>query len=43
MRRLAIFAPLGGALCLIAAAYLIARRSRRDVQEIYGMINRYTD
>ncbi len=41
MRRLAILAPLGGALCLIAAAVLICRASRRDVKDIYGMLERY--
>lgn len=41
MKELAKWAPLGGALCLIVAAYIIGRNSRRDVKEIYSMIEHY--
>jgi hypothetical protein len=41
MRELAKWAPLGGALCLLVAAFIIGRNSRRDVTEIYSMIDRY--
>ena len=41
MKEFAKWAPLGGALCLIVAAIIIARNSRRDVKEIYGMIDHY--
>ena len=41
MKDFAKWAPLGGALCLIVAAIIIARNSRRDVKEIYGMIDHY--
>ena len=41
MKEFAKWAPLGGALCLIVAAVIIARSSRRDVKEIYSMIDRY--
>lgn len=41
MKEIAKWAPLGGALCLIVAPIIIARNSRRDVREIYGMIDRY--
>ena len=41
MKKLAIWAPIGGAFCLIAAAFFIGRNSRRDVKEIYSMIDHY--
>lgn len=41
MNGLAKWAPIGGALCLIVAAYIIGRNSRRDVKEIYSMIDHY--
>ncbi len=41
MKELAKWAPIGGALCLIVAAYIIGRNSRRDVKEIYSMIDHY--
>ena len=41
MKELAKWAPLGGAVCLIVAAFIIGRNSRRDVREIYGMIDHY--
>ncbi len=41
MKELAKWAPIGGALCLIVAAYIIGRNSRRDVKEIYAMIDHY--
>ena len=41
MKELAKWAPGGGALCLLVAAFIIARNSRRDVREIYGMIDHY--
>ena len=41
MKEFAKWAPLGGSLCLIVAAVIIARNSRRDVREIYGMIYHY--
>ncbi len=41
MKEFAKWAPIGGAICLIVAAILISRSSRRDVKEIYGMIDHY--
>ena len=41
LRKLAIILPLGGAVCIAVAAILIARQSRRDVQDIYGMLDKY--
>ena len=41
MKKLALLGPIGGALCLIVAAYFIGRSSRRDVKEIYSMIDHY--
>ncbi|MBO5683878.1 MAG: hypothetical protein J6R92_02925 [Akkermansia sp.] len=41
MRKLALWAPIGGALCLIAAAFFIGRSSRRDMKEIYSTIDHY--
>jgi hypothetical protein len=41
MKELAKWAPVGGAICLIVAAYIIGRNSRRDVKEIYTMIDHY--
>lgn len=36
-------APLGGVLCLIAAAIIIYRTSGSDVKKIYGFLDRYDD
>lgn len=41
MKEIAKWAPLGGALCLLVAAVIIARNSRREVREIYSMIDLY--
>ena len=41
MKEFAKWAPLGGARFLKIAAIIIARNSRRDVKEIYGMIDHY--
>lgn len=41
MNVFAKWAPVGGAICLIVAAFIIGRNSRRDVNEIYGMIDHY--
>ena len=41
MKELAKWAPVGGAICLIVAAFIIGRNSRRDVKEIYSMIDHY--
>ncbi len=41
MKELVKWAPVGGAVCLIIAAFIIGRNSRRDVKEIYSMIDRY--
>ena len=41
MNSLVKWAPFGGAICLIVAAFIIGRNSRRDVSEIYGMIDHY--
>ena len=34
-------APLSGALCLMAAAYLIYRNSSKDMKQIYVMLKSY--
>ena len=41
MKEFAKWAPLGGALCLIVAAIIIARNSRRVVKEMYGVSDHY--
>ncbi|MDO5450723.1 MAG: hypothetical protein Q4F30_07530 [Akkermansia sp.] len=41
MKKLALLLPIGGAVCLAVAAYLLARQSQKDVQDIYGMLNKY--
>lgn len=41
MKKIALWAPVGGALCLIVAAFFIGRNSRREVKEIYSMIDHY--
>lgn len=44
MKKFALWAaPLGSALCLIAAAVILFRASGRDVKKIYGFIDRYDD
>lgn len=40
-KRLALVIALGGLATLAAAAALIAMQSRRDVRDIYGMLDKY--
>jgi len=41
IRTIAKWAPLGAALCMAAAAVILCRKARRDVQGIYRMLNQY--
>lgn len=38
MRRLAIWAPIGAAVCLAAAAAYICYKARKDVRGIYELL-----
>ena len=40
-KRLALVIAFGGLAALAAAAALIALQSRRDVRDIYGMLDKY--
>lgn len=41
MGRIAKWAPLGAALCLVVAAGILCHNARRDVRGIYRMLHQY--